>query len=40
MQIFREVLDECEFMDLGFKGFPYTWSKHYHSGVSIWEKLD
>lgn len=40
MQIFREVLDECEFMDLGFKCFPYTWSKHYRSGVSIWESLD
>ena len=29
MQIFREALDECELMDLGFKGSPYTWSKHY-----------
>ena len=27
-------------MDLGFKGFPYTWCKHYRNGVSIWERLD
>ena len=40
MQIFREALDECELMDLGFKGSPYTWSKHYWSGASIWERLD
>ncbi|KAL0001323.1 hypothetical protein SO802_015104 [Lithocarpus litseifolius] len=35
MQIFRDALDECELMDLGFKGFPYTWCKHYRNGVSI-----
>lgn len=29
MQIFREALDECELMDLGFKGSPFTWSKQY-----------
>ncbi|XP_075654720.1 uncharacterized protein LOC142624873 [Castanea sativa] len=40
MQLFREVLDECGFMDIGFKGSPFTWSKHYSSGVSIWEWLD
>ena len=40
IQLFREVLDECNFMDLGFKGFPFTWSKHYRTGVSIWERLD
>ena len=40
MQIFREVLDECGFIDIGFKGSPFTWSKHYSSGVSIWERLD
>ena len=40
MQLFRKVLDEYNFMDLGFKGFPFTWSKHYRTGVSIWERLD
>lgn len=24
MQLFREVLDECELMDLGFKGLPFS----------------
>lgn len=27
-------------MDIGFKGSPFTWSKHYSSGASIWERLD
>ena len=40
MQQFREVLDECGFMDLGFKGFPFTWSKHWQNGSSVWERLD
>ena len=40
MQMFREVLDECELMDLGFKGFPFTWSKHFRDGFSVWERLD
>ncbi|KAK4566162.1 hypothetical protein RGQ29_002398 [Quercus rubra] len=40
MQQFRDVLDECGFMDLGFKGFPYTWSKHWQNGLSVWERLD
>ena len=29
MQLFKNVLDECDFMDLGFVGFPFTWHKHY-----------
>ena len=40
MQMFRDVLDECELMDLGFKGFPFTWSKHFRDGFSVWERLD
>ena len=35
MQIFRKVLDEYGFIDIGFKGSPFTWSKHYNSEVSI-----
>ena len=37
MQQFREVIDECGFMDMGLK---YTWSKHFENGTSIWERLD
>ena len=40
MQIFREALDECGLLDLGYKGSTFTWSKHYRSGASIWERLD
>ena len=40
MQLFREVFDECELMDLGIKGLPFTWSKHDRDGVSIWDRLD
>ena len=40
MQLFRDILDECGLMDIGFKGSPFTWSKHYNNGVSIWERLD
>ena len=27
-------------MDLGFEGSKFMWSKHFESGVSIWERLD
>ena len=40
MQQFREVIDECGFMDMGFEGSKYTWSKHFGNGISIWERLD
>ena len=39
MQLFRDTLDECEFMDLGIVGFPFTWHKHYPD-FSVWERLD
>ncbi|KAL0006196.1 hypothetical protein SO802_013757 [Lithocarpus litseifolius] len=40
MQLFRDVIDECGLIDLGFVGPKYTWSKHFESGQSIWERLD
>lgn len=40
MHLFGEVIDECNFMDLGFVGPKYTWSKHFDNGVSNWERLD
>ncbi|XP_030963604.1 uncharacterized protein LOC115984727 [Quercus lobata] len=39
MQKFREVLDECRLMDLGFIGKKFTWFKNYPSG-GLWERLD
>lgn len=40
MQQFRDVLNECGVMDMGFKGFPFTWSKHWQNGLLVWERLD
>lgn len=40
MQLFRDVLDEFSFMDLGFVGPRFTWSKHFEDGRSILERLD
>ncbi|XP_075657955.1 uncharacterized protein LOC142627937 [Castanea sativa] len=40
MQLFREVVDECGFIDLGFVGSQFTWQKHFADGHSIWERLD
>ena len=40
MQLFRDTLDECGLMDIGFKGSPFTWSKLCNNGISIWERLD
>lgn len=40
MQQYREVLDECGFMDLGFVGPKFTWARHFDNGNSIWERLD
>ena len=40
MQFFREVIDECGFMDLGYVGHKFTWARHFENGSSIWEILD
>ena len=40
MQLFRDVIDKCNFMDLGYVGPKFTWSKHFTNGNSIWERLD
>ena len=40
MQQYREVINEFGFMDLGFEGSKFTWSKHFNNGISIWERLD
>ena len=39
MQAFREVLDFCGFIDLGFTGPKFTWHSRRH-GYLIWERLD
>ncbi|XP_042972796.1 uncharacterized protein LOC122304603 [Carya illinoinensis] len=40
MQAFRSVLDDCNLIDLGFKGQKYTWcNRRYEDGV-VSERLD
>ena len=40
MQLFRDVIVECRFMDLGYVDDKFTWSKQFEIGYSIWERLD
>ena len=40
MQLFRDVIDECSFMDLRYVGPRFTWTRHFKNGRSIWERLD
>ncbi|XP_075659257.1 uncharacterized protein LOC142629162 [Castanea sativa] len=40
MQLFRNVIDECRFLDLGYVGDQFTWRKHFVDGHSLWERLD
>ena len=39
MQAFRDVLDTCGFLDLGFTGPEFTWNGNRH-GYVIWERWD
>ena len=40
MQQFKDVIDECGFIDLGFEGSKFTWSKRFTDCHSLWEQLD
>ena len=40
MQLFRDAVDACGFMGLGYSGTKFTWSKHFSNGQSVWERLD
>ena len=39
MQLFRDVLDDCGFVDLGFNGPKFTWTNN-RLGDMTWERLD
>ena len=39
MQSFRDVLDLCGFVDLGYSGPEFTWHGR-RKGELIWEQLD
>lgn len=40
IQLLREAVDECGFIDLGFVGSQFTWQKHFTDGHLIWERLN
>ena len=40
MQLFREAVNECGFLDFGFIGSQFTWQKHFADGHLVWERLD
>ena len=40
MEKFKEVLDECNLLDLGYMGNKFTWSKNFPNGGMVWERLD
>ena len=40
MQLFRDTIDECGFLDMGYKGHSFTWKKFFSDGQTIGERLD
>ena len=34
MQLFRDALDACEFIDMGYSGCQFTWKKFFRDGNS------
>jgi hypothetical protein len=40
MQGFWRVIDECGFIDLGFRGFPFTWCNNRRGNATTWLRLD
>ena len=40
MQGFHDALDFCGIKDLGFNGFPFTWSNRQPGDQNVWIRLD
>ena len=40
MKNFRDALDECGLMDLGYVGSKFTWFKNFANGIVVWELLN
>ncbi|KAF7838984.1 ribonuclease H [Senna tora] len=40
LEAFRSVVDVCQFVDLGFKGYPFTWSNGRCEEDNVQERLD
>ena len=40
MQGFRAVIDDYGFLDLGFRGLPFTWCNNRRGNATTWLRLD
>uniref|UniRef100_A0A2N9GD20 RNase H type-1 domain-containing protein n=1 Tax=Fagus sylvatica TaxID=28930 RepID=A0A2N9GD20_FAGSY len=40
MQGFRAVINDCGFLDLGFRGLPFTWCNNCRGNATTWLRLD
>ena len=40
MLLFREAIDECELLDLGYTGVPFTWCNNQDAMATVWARLD
>ncbi len=40
MSLFREAIDECELLDLGYTCVPFTWCNNRDAMATVWAQLD
>ena len=40
MQGLRDIIDECGFVDLGFRGLSYSWCNNRLGATTSWVQLD
>ena len=40
MEEFRDVLNECGFLDLGYSGNKFTWCNGHGEGHTMWKRLN
>jgi hypothetical protein len=40
MQAFRDAIDDCNLLDMGYSGFPFTWCNNRDPPHTTWVRLD
>ena len=40
MQVFQSALNDCSLLDLGFSGWPFTWTNRREGDAETWVRLD